>query len=275
MAVNKNIWETMDTITINNATYERSKQISNLFSNGKLVLNTDFDKSIYMWDREPIIYNGYRLNDKNEIYIDRKGVDKRTTVTVATGSSGYFPVGFPNSNAKTPLTYAMRPNQKEATRPQHGNVITDFDYKTIVFCIYVLASVSENNSQMTSIPLKQYFESSYTQYPYIRGVVARSFCGVNKNRALSGQIVASTYTNFYYQDFHDKTETVYLSSTLAYISVLSILFNNIYLPFVEILYSELLLLSFNSALSKLLLMFSNLFLFLSYIFWAVSLSFNV
>ena len=216
MAVNKNIWETLDTFTINNATYERSKQISSLFSDGKLVLNSDFDKSIYMWDREPIVYNGYRLGDDGKPYIDRKGVDSRTAVTLATGYAGYFPVGFPNSYEKTALTYAMRPNQKEATRPQYGNVITNFDYKTIVFCIYVLASTNEFDTQMRAIPLKQYFDNSYTQYPYIRGVVARSFCGENKNRKSSGQIVASTYTNFSYQDFHDKTETVYLSSPIVW-----------------------------------------------------------
>ena len=216
MAVNKNIWETLNTFTINGATYERSKDIGSLFSAGKLVLNSDFDKSIYMWDREPIIYNGYRLNDDGEKYIDRHGIDKRTAVTLSTGSSTYFPVGFPNAVSKTPLTYAMRPNQKEITRPSKGNVITDFDYKTIVFCIYVLASTNEFYTQMTAIPLKQYFENSYTQYPYIRGVIARSFCGKNKNRISSGQIVASTYTNFYYQDFHDKTETTYLSSPIVW-----------------------------------------------------------
>lgn len=216
MAVNKNIWETLDTFAINNAYYERSKQISSLFSDGKLVLNSDFDKTIYMWDREPIVYNGYRLDDNGKPYIDRKGVDKRTAVTLATGYAGYFPVGFPNAYEKTALTYAMRPNQKETTRPQYGNVITDFDYKTVVFCIYVLASTNEFYTQMSAIPLKQYFESSYTQYPYIRGVVARSFCGENENRKSSGQIVASTYTNFYYQDFHDKTETIYLSSPIVW-----------------------------------------------------------
>ena len=216
MAVNKNIWETLGTFTINNATYERSKQISTLFSNGKLILNSDFDKSIYLWDREPIKYTGYRLNDDGTRYIDRKGVDIRTAVTLATGDPGYFPVGFPNSYEKTALTYAMRPNQKEATRPKYGNVITNFDYKTVVFCIYVLASTNEFDTQMSAISLKQYFENSYTQYPYIRGVVARSFCGENKNRTSSGRIVASTYTNFYYQDFHDKTETIYLSSPIVW-----------------------------------------------------------
>ena len=97
MAVNKNIWETLNTFTINGATYEQSKDIDNLFSAGKLVLNSDFDKSIYMWDREPIQYNGYRLGDNGKPYIDRKGVDTRTAVTLATGSSTYFPVGFPNA----------------------------------------------------------------------------------------------------------------------------------------------------------------------------------
>lgn len=216
MAVNKNIWETLDTFTVNNATYERTKQISNLFSDGKLILNSDYDKTIYMWDREPIVYNGYRLDDNGKPYIDRKGVDNRTAVCIATGSSGYFPVGFPNSFNKTPLTYAMRPNQKETTRPKYGNIITDFDYKTIVFCIYVLAVQNEFDTQIFSIPLKQYFESSYTQYPYIKGVIARSFCGENTNRISSGKIVASTYTNFLYQDFHDKTETVYLSSPIVW-----------------------------------------------------------
>ena len=216
MAVNKNIWETLNTFTINGATYEQSKDIGSLFSSGKLVLNSDFDKSIYMWDREPIIYNGYRLGDNGKPYIDRKGVDSRTAVTLATGSSTYFPVGFPNAVSKTPLTYAMRPNQKEITRPSKGNVITDFDYKTIVFCIYVLASTNEFYTQTSAIPLKQYFENSYTQYPYIRAVFARSFCGENKKRTSSGRIVASTYTNFYYQDFHDKTETTYLSSPIVW-----------------------------------------------------------
>ena len=216
MAVNKNIWETLNTFTINGATYEQSKDIDSLFSAGKLVLNSDFDKSIYMWDREPIIYNGYRLNDDGEKYIDRHGTDKRTAVTLSTGSSTYFPVGFPNAVSKTPLTYAMRPNQKEITRPSKGNVITDFDYKTIVFCIYVLASTNEFYTQTSAIPLKQYFENSYTQYPYIRAVFARSFCGENKKRTSSGRIVASTYTNFTYQDFHDKTETTYLSSPIVW-----------------------------------------------------------
>ena len=54
------------------------------------------------------------------------------------------------------------------------------------------------------------------QYPYIRGVIARSFCGTNKGRSLSGRIVASTYTNFLYRDFHDKTETIYLSSPIVW-----------------------------------------------------------
>ena len=216
MAVNKNIWETLNTFTINGATYEQSKDIDSLFSNGKLTLNSDFDKSIYMWDREPIQYNGYRLDDDGKPYIDRKGVDSRTAVTLATGSSTYFPVGFPNAVSKTPLTYAMRPNQKESTRPSKGNVITDFDYKSIVFCIYVLATQNEFDTATRKIPLKQYFESSHTQYPYIQAVTAKSFCGENKKRASSGRIVASTYTNFYYQDFHDKTETTYLSSPIVW-----------------------------------------------------------
>ena len=216
MAVNKNIWETLNTFTINKATFEQSKDIDSLFSNKKLTLNSDFDKSIYMWDREPIIYNGYRLNDDGTIYIDRHGNDKRTAVTLATGSATYFPLGFPNSFSKTPLTYAMRPNQKEVTRPSKGNVITDFDYKTVVFCIYVLATQNEFDTAFYKIPLKQYFESSYTQYPYIQAVTASSFCGENKKRTSSGRIVASTYTNFYYQDFHDKTETTYLSSPIVW-----------------------------------------------------------
>ena len=216
MAVNKNIWETLNTFTINGATYEQSKDISSLFSAGKLVLNSDFDKSIYMWDREPIIYNGYRLDDSGKKYVDRHGSDKRTAVTLATGSPTYFPVGFPNAFSKTPLTYAMRPNQKEVTRPSHGNVITNFDYKSIVFCIYVLAVQNEFDMATHKIPLKQYFESSYTQYPYIKAVTATSFCGENKKRINSGKIVASTYTNFYYQDFHDKTETIYLSSPIVW-----------------------------------------------------------
>ena len=61
MAVNKNIWETQTTFTINNAKYEQSKSIGDLFTAGKLILNADFDKSIYMWDRDPLIYNFYRL----------------------------------------------------------------------------------------------------------------------------------------------------------------------------------------------------------------------
>lgn len=216
MAVNKNIWETLETFKINNATFESSKAISNLFSDNKLTLNTDFDKSIYMWDREPIIYNGYRLDDNNTPYIDRKGVDTRTAVTLSTGNAGYFPVGFPNSYAKTHLTYAMRPNQKASTRPADGNVITNFDYTTIVFCIYVLASAGERDGNIVKVPLKKYFDSSYSQYPYIRGAIARSFCGVNKNRVSSGKIVASTYTNFLYRDFHDNSETVYLSSPIVW-----------------------------------------------------------
>ena len=172
MAVNKNIWETLNTFTINGATYEQSKDLDSLFSAGKLVLNSDFDKSIYMWDREPIQYNGYRLDDNDKPYIDRKGVDSRTAVTLATGSSTYFPVGFPNAVSKTPLIYAMRPNQKDITRPSKGNVITDFDYKTIVFCIYILASTNEFDTAIQKIPLKKYFKSSYKQYPYIKAVTA-------------------------------------------------------------------------------------------------------
>ena len=39
MAVNKNIWETLNTFTINKATFEQSKDIDSLFSNKKLTLN--------------------------------------------------------------------------------------------------------------------------------------------------------------------------------------------------------------------------------------------
>ena len=219
MAVNKNIWETLDTITINNAKFERSKTIDNLFKDNKLALNADFDKSIYMWSRKPIIYNGYRLNENGNPYIDRKGIDNNTFVTLTTGTVNNFPVGFPNSYAKAPLIYAMRPNQKEETRPKNGNVITNFNYSSIVYCIYVLASDDDYSSRTIEIDLKKYFERMHTQYPCIRGVVMRSFCGENKNRTPNCKIYPSTFTNFSYRDFHDQTETTYLSSPITWACV--------------------------------------------------------
>lgn len=219
MAVNKNIWETLDTFTVNNATFERSKKIDDLFKDNKLVLNTEFDKSIYMWKREPIIYNGYRLDENGHMFIDRKNVSGSSFVTLTSGESNYFPVGFPNSFSKTPLTYAMSPEQKTTTRPKNGYAITNFNYNTIVYCIYVLASTTENNVAMSAIPLKKYFNESFSNYPFIRGVIIRPFCGENKNRTYTDNVFPATFMNFSYQDFHDNEETVYLTSPLSWACV--------------------------------------------------------
>lgn len=215
MGVNKNIWETLDTFIVNNATYERSKKIDDLFKDNKLVLNTEFDKSIYMWKRDPIIYNGYRLDENGDIYVDRKNVSDSSFVALTSGNTNYFPVNFPNSFVKTPLTYAILPDQEESTRPENGYAITNFDYKSIVYCIYVLASMTENDVGMSEIPLKTYFNNSFSQYPYIRGAIIRPFCGENKNRTYSDKIFPATFMNFSYQDFHDNVETVYLTSPLT------------------------------------------------------------
>lgn len=219
MAVNKNIWETLDTFTVNNATFERSKKIDDLFKDNKLVLNTEFDKSIYMWKREPIIYNGYRLDENGHMLIDRKNVSGSSFVALTSGESNYFPVGFPNSFSKTPLTYAMSPEQKTATRPENGYAITNFNYNTIVYCIYVLASTTENNVAMSAIPLKKYFNESFSNYPFIRGAIIRPFCGENKNRTYTDDVFPATFMNFSYQDFHDNEETVYLTSPLSWACV--------------------------------------------------------
>ena len=164
MAVNKNIWETKKTFTINNATFEQSKSIDELFTDKKLILNSDFDRTIYMWDRDPVIYNFYRLNSDRTPEICAYNSDKRTAITLgySDSESGYFPVGFPpSSSSNVPLTYAMRPDQKEDTRPKYGNVITDFDYKTIVFCIYVKATNDSAPKKPQTFPLKTYFDSQY------------------------------------------------------------------------------------------------------------------
>ena len=166
MAVNKNIWLTKNNLTVNKATYEYSKSISELFSAGKLILNSDFDKTIYMWDREPFVYNFYRLDQEKNPEICATNKDSRTAVTLcyAEYDNGYFPVGFPSTiDEKSPLTYAMRPDQKEDTRPKYGSVITNFDYKTIVFCIYVKCTSDTYPYSIQTIPLKTYFDSKQTQ----------------------------------------------------------------------------------------------------------------
>lgn len=219
MAVNKNIWETKNTFTVNKATYERSKSISELFTAGKLILNSDFDKTIYMWDREPFTYNFYRLDQEKNPEICATNADKRTAVTLcyAEYDNGYFPVGFPpSSDEKLPLTYAMRPDQKEATRPKYGSVITNFDYKTIVFCIYVKCTNNSSPYSIQTVPLKTYFESKQTQYPNICAVIARAYCGENKNRAEKISVNASTYTNITYKNRKNEEKT-YLSPPLAWV----------------------------------------------------------
>ena len=219
MAVNKNIWETKNTFTVNKATFERSKSISELFTAGKLILNSDFDKSIYMWDREPFVYNFYRLDSDKKPEICATTTDKRTAVTLcyAEYDNGYFPVGFPpSSDEKSPLTYAMRPDQKEATRPKYGSVITNFDYKTIVFCIYVKCTNNSYPYSVQTFPLKVYFDSKQAQYPNICAVIAKAYCGENKNRAEKISINASTYTNISYKNRKNEEKT-YLSPPLAWV----------------------------------------------------------
>ena len=215
MEINKNIWETKDTFTIGGATFGRSYSISEMFSKGKLILNTDFDKSIYMWSRAPIIYNNYRKQN-GEIVVGGTNVDESNYVVLATDRKGQFPVGFPNSYTKTPLIYAMRPNQTESKRPIVGNAITSFDYKTVVYCIYVIASANELTDKISRFTLKEYYETKYTDYPYIRAVSACSFCGVNNNRVNNKRLAVSTFTNFKYTDRHDDSITTYLSSPLSW-----------------------------------------------------------
>ena len=219
MSVNKNIWLTKNNLTVNKATYEYSKSISELFSAGKLILNSDFDKTIYMWDREPFVYNFYRLDKEKNPEICATNKDSRTAVTLcyAEYDNGYFPVGFPpSSDEKSPLTYAMRPDQKEATRPKYGSVITNFDYKTIVFCIYVRCTNDTYPYNVQTIPLKTYFESKQKQYPNICAVIARAYCGENKNRAEKISVNASTYTNITYKNRKNEEKT-YLSPPLSWV----------------------------------------------------------
>ena len=220
MSVNKNIWETQTTFTINNAVYEQSKSISDLFTAGKLILNADFDKSIYMWDRDTLIYNFYRLNSDKNPEICATTVDNRTTVTLgyAKYDSADFPVRFPNTyDQNEPLTYAMRPDQKEATRPKYGYVITNFDYKTVIFCIYVKCTDASSPYNVQTFSLKEYFESKYTEFPNICSVIAKAYCGENKNRVRQISINASTFTNISYKNRENKTK-IYLSSPLAWVN---------------------------------------------------------
>ena len=215
MEINNNIWQTKDTFTIGGATFGKSYSIDEMFSKGKLILNTDFDKSIYMWSREPIIYNNYRKRN-GEIVVGGTNVDESNYVVLATDSKCQFPVGFPNSYDKTPLIYAMRPNQTQLKRPRLGNAITIFDYKTVVYCIYVIASNNEETDKISRFTLKEYYETKYKDYPYIRAVSASSFCGVNNNRTNNKRIAVSTFTNFKYSDIHDDSITTYLSSPLSW-----------------------------------------------------------